>query len=79
MSGTSRRPRKVPFAVSAWAYTFPLGAAASALLAAYESGATAFAAWAGAITLAAASLLVLGLGWRTGAAVARGELLRAEG
>ena len=71
--------RKVPFAVSAWAYTFPLGAAASALLAAYESGATAFAAWAGAITLAAASLLVLGLGWRTGAAVARGELLRAEG
>ncbi|WP_062307424.1 SLAC1 anion channel family protein [Demequina subtropica] len=71
--------RKVPFAVSAWAYTFPLGAAASALLAAYESGATAFAAWVGVAALATASLLVLGLGWRTAVAVVRGELLTAEG
>ncbi|MDN4476645.1 SLAC1 anion channel family protein [Demequina sp. SYSU T00192] len=71
--------RKVPFAVSAWAYTFPLAAAASALLAAYESGATAFAAWVGVAALAAGTLLVLGLGWRTAVAVSRGELLAAEG
>ncbi|WP_062530862.1 SLAC1 anion channel family protein [Demequina rhizosphaerae] len=71
--------RKVPFAVSAWAYTFPLAASASALLAAYESGATDFAAWVGVVALAAATLLVLGLGWRTAVAVARGELLAAEG
>ncbi|MDN4483041.1 SLAC1 anion channel family protein [Demequina lignilytica] len=71
--------RRVPFAVSAWAYTFPLAAAASALLAAYGAGATAFAAWVGALALAAATLLVLGLGWRTGVAVARGELVKPEG
>ncbi|MDN4478912.1 SLAC1 anion channel family protein [Demequina sp. SYSU T00039] len=71
--------RRVPFAVSAWAYTFPLAAAASALLAAYGAGATAFAAWVGALALTAATLLVLGLGWRTGVAVARGELVKPEG
>ncbi|WP_062287929.1 SLAC1 anion channel family protein [Demequina phytophila] len=71
--------RKVPFAVSAWAYTFPLAAAASALLAAYEAGATAFAAWVGAVALVVATALVIGLGWRTCVAVARGELLAAEG
>ena len=70
---------RVPFAVSAWAYTFPLAAAASALLAAYEAGATVFAAWAGGAALGVASLLVLALGWRTGVAIARGELLRADG
>lgn len=71
--------RRVPFAVSAWAYTFPLAAAASALLAAYQAGATAFAAWVGGLALAAASALVLGLGWRTGVALARGELVKPEG
>lgn len=70
--------RKVPFAVSAWAYTFPLAAAASALLGAYTSGATVSAAWGGAAVLAAATVLVVGLGWRTGLAVVRGELLRAD-
>jgi len=70
--------RRVPFAVSAWAYTFPLAAAASALFAAYEHGATAFAAWVGVAALATATVLVVGLGWRTGVAIARGELTRAE-
>ncbi|SEJ32266.1 SLAC1 anion channel family protein [Demequina mangrovi] len=70
---------KVPFAVSAWAYTFPLAASASALLGAYEAGATAFAAWIGVATLAVVSAIAIGLGWRTVVAIARGELLTAEG
>ncbi|WP_296665488.1 SLAC1 anion channel family protein [Demequina sp.] len=71
--------RRVPFAVSSWAYTFPLAAAASALLVAANAGAADVYRWIGAVAVTAASVLVLGLAVRTVIAGARGELLRAEG
>ncbi|WP_062380001.1 SLAC1 anion channel family protein [Demequina pelophila] len=70
---------RTPFAVSAWAYVFPLAAAASALFAARLDGATVFAAWVGGVALTAATALVIALGWRTGVAISRGELTRPEG
>ncbi len=70
--------RKVPFALPAWAYTFPLAATAAAFIAAYEAGAGVFYAWAGGATLAVASAIVLALGVRTVRGFATGELLRPE-
>jgi tellurite resistance protein len=70
---------RTPFAVSAWAYTFPLAAAASAMFAAFEGGLSAASAWIGGFALAAASVLVVALGARTVIAVRRGELVTAHG
>jgi len=70
--------RKVPFALPAWAYTFPLAAAAVAFIAAYESGEGAFYSWAGGVTLGIASAIVLALGVRTVRGLVTGELLQPE-
>jgi tellurite resistance protein len=70
--------RKLPFALPAWAYTFPLAAAAVAFIAAYESEQGAFYAWAGGVTLAIASAIVVALGVRTVRGFATGELLQPE-
>jgi tellurite resistance protein len=70
--------RKVPFALPAWAYTFPLAAAAVAFIAAYESGEGAFYAWAGGGTLVITSVIVLALGVRTVRGFITGELLQPE-
>lgn len=70
--------RKVPFALPAWAYTFPLAAAAVAFIAAYESGEGAFYAWAGGVTLGIATAIVLALGVRTVRGFVTGELLQPE-
>jgi tellurite resistance protein len=71
--------RKVPFAVPAWAYTFPLGAAAVAFIAAYESGAGSFYAWAGGAVLAVTTAIVAALSVRTVRGFVTGELLQPEG
>jgi len=70
--------RKVPFALPAWAYTFPLAATAAAFIAAYVAGAGVFYAWAGGVTLGVASAIVIALGVRTVRGFITGELLRPE-
>ncbi len=71
--------RKVPFAVPAWAYTFPFGAAVVAFIAAYESGAGLFYAWAGAAVLTVTTVIVAALSVRTVRGFVSGELLQPEG
>lgn len=70
--------RKVPFALPAWAYTFPLAGAAVAFIAAYQAQAGAFYGWAGAACLTVASALVVVLGVRTARGFLTGELLQPE-
>ncbi|WP_088287885.1 SLAC1 anion channel family protein [Kineosporia sp. A_224] len=65
---------RLPFAISGWAYTFPLAAAASAFFGAGAAGLGAGFTWLGATVLAVLSLVVAGLGARTLLAVRRGEL-----
>jgi tellurite resistance protein len=69
---------RVPFAISAWAYTFPLAAAASALMAAGHAGLGDAYLWLGALILATLTILVAVLATRTSLAVARGEICRPE-
>jgi tellurite resistance protein len=69
---------RVPFAISAWAYTFPLAAAASALMAAGHAGLGDAYLWLGALILATLTILVAVLATRTWLAVARGEICRPE-
>ncbi len=69
---------RLPFALSAWAGSFPLAAASSALLAAHASRGVLGFAWLGAATLAATSTLVTILTARTALALIRGELVRPE-
>jgi tellurite resistance protein len=69
---------RVPFAISAWAYTFPLAAAASALMAAGGSGLGDVYVWLGTLVLAVLTVLVAVLATRTALAVARGEICRPE-
>jgi tellurite resistance protein len=70
--------RRVPFALSSWAYTFPLAAATSALLAAGHAGVGAGYTWLGTLALAVTTSIVLGLSARTLLAVRRGEICRPE-
>jgi tellurite resistance protein len=70
--------RRLPFALSAWAYTFPLAAATSALLSAGTAGQGVGYTLAGAGLLAVTTLIVAGLAARTLLAVHRGEICRPE-
>lgn len=65
---------RLPFALSSWAYTFPLAAATSALLSAGEAGLGSWFGALGRILLAVVSLVVAGLAARTLLAVRRGEI-----
>ncbi len=78
--GTQARSlTKVPFAVSSWAYTFPLTAAATLML----THAGAQHGWVydaiGGVLLAVSTAVVLAVLVRTGFGIARGEILRPEG
>jgi tellurite resistance protein len=70
--------RRVPFALSSWAYSFPLAAAASALLVAGHNGAGNGYTRLGAAALTVVSVLVAGLAGRTALAVRRGEICRPD-
>lgn len=70
--------RAAPFALPAWAYTFPLAAAAVAFVSAFHDGSGAFYGWVGGVTLALASGFVVALAVRTARGFATGELLLPE-
>ncbi|PFG19187.1 SLAC1 anion channel family protein [Serinibacter salmoneus] len=70
--------RRMPFAISVWAYTFPLAAAASAYLASTVHGGVDYR-WVGAALLAVTTAVVIGVGVRTGIGVRRGEICVKEG
>lgn len=65
---------RLPFAISAWAYTFPLAAATSAMLGAGAAGLGGLFDALGRLLLAVVSVVVAGLAARTLLAVRRGEL-----
>jgi tellurite resistance protein len=69
---------RVPFALTAWAYSFPLAAVATAALAAGHAGLGIAYSALGAVLLTVLSVLVAGLGARTVLAVRRGEICRPE-
>ena len=73
-----RSLRRVPFAISAWAYSFPLAAATTALLAAGHAGIGNGYTWLGVATLTALSLTVAALLVRSVVAVRRAEICRPE-
>jgi tellurite resistance protein len=70
--------RRAPFALSAWAYTFPLAALTVAFLAAARGGSTAVYGPAAAVSLAVVTLLVAVLAGRTLLGVWRREICRPE-
>ncbi len=70
--------RRMPFAVSAWAYSFPLAASTSAFLSSSLNGGFDYG-WAAATMLAITSLVVIGLIVRTGVGAARDEICVKEG
>lgn len=70
---------RLPFAISAWAYTFPLAAAASALLAAGAGGLGQGFSWLGEGVLAVLTVVVAGLAARTLLAVRRGQICLPDG
>lgn len=70
--------RKVPFALPSWAYTFPLAAAAVALIAAQSAGAGGLYGWFGGAVLGVATALVLFLAALTARGFANGHLLQPE-
>jgi tellurite resistance protein len=69
---------RLPFALSGWALTFPLAAAASALLAAGDAGLGEAFRWTGVAVLAVVSVVVAGLSVRTLVAVRRNEICRPD-
>jgi tellurite resistance protein len=69
--------RKLPFTLSAWAYTFPLAALTSALLTAARPSAAGYRI-AAVLTLTVLSLLVTALTVRTLVAARRRQLCRPE-
>jgi tellurite resistance protein len=73
-----RSLRRSPFAVSAWAYSFPLAAATTALLTAGHAGIGDGYTGLGVGTLAMLTVTVAGLAVRTVIAVSRGEICRPE-
>ena len=71
------RLRRLPFTLSAWAYTFPLAALTAAFLAAAHAGMSGYRP-AAALALGVVSLLTAGLTARTLLAARRGDLSRPE-
>ncbi|MFI7547426.1 SLAC1 anion channel family protein [Actinoplanes sp. NPDC049599] len=71
------RLSRLPFALSAWAYTFPLAALTAALLAAAHAGMSGYRP-AAALALGVVSVLTAGLTARTLLAARRGDLSRPE-
>lgn len=69
---------RMPYAVSWWAYTFPLAALSSALLVTARVSGGAGYRWGGLAVLAGLSVLVAGLAARTGTAMARHEICRPD-
>lgn len=69
---------KLPFALSWWAYSFPLAAIAIATLVMHQSLELAFLKWLGLGLLAVLCLLITGLMLRTIIAVRRREICEAE-
>jgi len=74
----ARALRRAPFALSAWAYTFPLAALTVAFLAAARDESTSVYRPMAAITLAAVTFVVAVLAGRTLQAVWRHEICRPE-
>lgn len=70
------RLRRLPFALSVWAYSFPLAAAATAALGAYGAGRGEAYAWIGGAVLAVATLVIGVIAVRTVLAVSRREICR---
>ncbi|WP_297081370.1 SLAC1 anion channel family protein [uncultured Demequina sp.] len=71
--------RAVPFALSSWAYTFPLAAATVAVGSAADAGLGVAYAWIAGALLAATTVLVVGMAVRTGVAVRRRQICIPEG
>ncbi|MEM8586433.1 MAG: SLAC1 anion channel family protein [Pseudomonadota bacterium] len=71
MAGSFRR---VPFAISWWAYTFPSAAMAVAALEYHLAVGSDWTAAIAAVLLAAATLIILGVAWRTLRALFDGTL-----
>ncbi len=71
MAGSFRR---VPFAISWWAYTFPSAAMAVAALEYHLAVGSDWTAAIAAVLLAAATLIILGVAWRTLRALFGGTL-----
>lgn len=67
--------RSTPFAISSWAYTFPLAAASSALLSSSVNGGYNYG-WFAGVVLGVTTVVVGFMVWRTVIAVARGEICR---
>jgi tellurite resistance protein len=78
LAGQARELARPAFAVGVWAYTFPLAALASALLAA-QDGTSWIARLTAAIVLAVVSTVALGVAVRTVVAVLRHEICRPAG
>mgnify|MGYP000206371508 CR=1 FL=1 len=70
--------RRAPFALSWWAYTFPLGSASVALIASADAGTWVGHRVVGVACLAILSLLLCMLTYRTAAMAVRGDLFRPQ-
>lgn len=70
--------RQAPFAVSWWAYTFPCAALAAAMLRLHQDVGLGGTAVIGVATLAAATLVVAVVSWRTAVELVRGRLFVPE-
>lgn len=69
--------RRTPFAIGAWAYSFPLAALTSALIGSSAAGGIDYG-WFAPLMLVVTSGVVVALAVRTGIAVARHEICRPE-
>ena len=69
--------RSVPFAISSWAYSFPLAALSTALIGSTLGGGIGYG-WFAAVVLASSTIVVVGLLWLTIRAISRGEICRPE-
>ena len=69
--------RQMPFAISSWAYSFPLAALSTGLIGSSASGGIDYG-WFAALVLALTTIVVAALAVRTGIAVARHEICRPE-
>jgi tellurite resistance protein len=67
----------MPFAISSWAYSFPLAALSAGLIGSSASGGIDYG-WFAALVLAVTTIVVAALAVRTGIAVARHEICRPE-
>ncbi len=67
--------RQLPFAISTWAYSFPLAALSAALIGSRAGGGLDYG-WLTGLTLTLTSVVVVALAVRTGIAVARHEICR---